>query len=361
MPLCFLNSSYLFYTKADFSWNSAYLNLQFILMANTIPSTPSLLKENIFFVTTGTFISTICILLFDGRLYALENVFLLFIVVFLSFIVQAFVGSMKTFTSKYEASLLYIRSLALSFLIIGLLYYFLLPFPFDLLLTFKLCLLITFIETSIHFYMRYRKQFDLNQEKEKLISQTIRQQQVKELEVLKQQIDPHFIFNSFNTLAFLIDENSEKAKQFTNKLANVHRYIIFNSNKNLVSLADETGFAKDYAYLQEIRHSNEIQIGFSGFTDVDNVFILPVSIQILIENAIKHNEFNENEPLLISVLYRNNMLSVENNRNPKSHTMISSKIGLSNLRDRCRLILGKDMQIEKNAAQFKVILPLLHR
>jgi LytS/YehU family sensor histidine kinase len=238
---------------------------------------------------------------------------------------------------------------------------FLLPFTFDLLLTFKFCLLVTFIETSLYFFIRYKKQFQLNLEKEELIGQAIKQQQVKELEVLKQQIDPHFIFNSFNTLAFLIDENSEKAKRFSNKLANVHRYIIFNSNKNFVSVADEVEFAKDYAYLQEIRHSNEVQIDFCGFNDVDNVFILPVSIQILIENAIKHNEFGENDPLIIHVRYENNSVSVENKLTAKSYDIPSSKIGLSNLRDRCRLILGKDLQIVKEAACFKVILPLLNK
>jgi two-component system, LytTR family, sensor kinase len=196
-------------------------------------------------------------------------------------------------------------------------------------------------------------------DKEKLISQTINQQKVKELEVLKQQIDPHFIFNSFNTLTFLIDENSEKAKQFSNKLANVYRYIIFNSNKNLVSVADEVGFAKDYAYLQEIRHSNEVQINFNVPEDVDNVFILPVSLQVLIENAIKHNEFTEEAPLLISVAFQSNCFVVENNINAKNYSIPSSKIGLSNLRDRCRLILGKDLEITKLGNTFRVTLPLL--
>lgn len=330
-------------------------------MANPFPFTQTLLKENIFFLTIGTFISSICVLLFDNRLYTSGDVFLLFIIVFLSFIVQAFAGSMKSFITKNGALLFYLQSLVINFFFLSVLYAFLLPLVFDFLLTFKFCVLLTFIETSLFFFIRYRKQYHLNLEKERLISQTVKQQQVKELEVLKQQIDPHFIFNSFNTLAFLIDENSEKAKQFSNKLANVHRYIIFNGNKNLVSIADEVGFAKDYAYLQEIRHSNEVQIHFSGLTDVDNVFVLPVSIQILIENAIKHNEFNEKEPLVIYVSYKDNSVSVENNLNIKSYAIPSSKIGLSNLRDRCRLILGKDLVIYKEEASFKVILPLLSK
>jgi two-component system, LytTR family, sensor kinase len=328
-------------------------------MTTSLLSTPSLLKENIFFLTAGTFASSICILFFDDRLYTAGEVFLLFIGIFILFLIQAFAGSMQQLVTAGKAVLLYFRSLFVSFIILGLLYAFLLPYPFNWLLTFKLSLLTTFIETSLHFFIRYKKQFNLNQEKQKLINQTIRQQQVKELEVLKQQIDPHFIFNSFNTLTFLIDENSEKAKQFSNKLANVYRYIIFNSNKNLVSVADEINFARDYAYLQEIRHSNEVQIRFSVPAETDNIFVLPVSLQTLIENAIKHNEFTEEDPLLISISLENNGFCVENNISKKNYNTPSTKIGLSNLRDRCRLILGKDLEIEKRDNIFRVVLPLL--
>jgi two-component system, LytTR family, sensor kinase len=330
-------------------------------MANPFLSAPSLLKENIFFLTVGTFISSICILLFDNRLYTGGEVFLLFLALFLLFLLQAFFESTNYLTPANRVLLLYIRSLLISATFLTVLFAFLLPFDFDIFLTFKFSLLVTFIETSLHFFIRFKKQFLLNQEKEKMISQTIKQQQVKELEVLKQQIDPHFIFNSFNTLAFLIDENSEKAKLFSNKLANVHRYIIFNSNKNLVSIADEVGFAKDYAYLQEIRHSNEVQIHFYNDHDIDNMFILPVSIQILIENAIKHNEFSDSQPLIISITYENNMIVVENNIRAKNYNIPSSKIGLTNLRDRCRLILGKDLEIIKEGNHFKVNLPILNK
>jgi len=330
-------------------------------MASSAPSTPSPLKENIFFLTIGSFTSSICILLFDNRLYTAGDIFLLFIAILLSFIVQAFAGSMKNFITTTAALILYARSLAINFIILSLFYFFLMSFPNDLLLTLKFCLLVTFIQTSLYFFIRYKKQYGLNQEAEKLIGNAIKQQQVKELEVLKQQIDPHFIFNSFNTLAFLIDENSAKARQFSNKLANVYRYIIFNGNKNLVSLTDEVGFSKDYAYLQEIRHSNEIEIKFSGFTDADNIFIVPVSIQILMENAIKHNEFNEHNPLKIQVGFEKGSICVENNLNPKNYITPSSKIGLSNLRDRYALILGKELQVVKGDSTFKVILPLLYK
>lgn len=321
----------------------------------------SLLKENIFFLVTGTFASTLCVLFFDNRLYTTKDIFMLFVIIFLSFIIQSFLGSFQLFIKQSQALFLYLKSLAVNLALLALFYGFFFASPFDAIATLKFGLLVTFVETSIYFFTRYKKQFEVNQEKEKQIGQSLKQQQVKELEVLKQQIDPHFIFNSFNTLAFLIDQDNDKAKQFSGKLANVHRYILFNSNKNLVSLADELGFSKDYAYLQEIRHSNEVQITFTPIGDGDNVFILPVSIQVLIENAIKHNTFSETQPLQINVSCENNHIIVENNLYAKSYDTPSSKIGLNNLRDRCRLILGKDLQIVKSDTLFRVSIPLLTR
>jgi len=222
-------------------------------------------------------------------------------------------------------------------------------------------MLVTFIETSFSFLSRYKKQFARSQEKEALIGQTVQQQKQKELEVLKQQIDPHFIFNSFNTLAYLIDEDSGKAREFSNRLAKVYRYLIFNSSKNLVSLSDELGFAKDYAYLQQIRHSDEVQFSFTGFANTDRAFTVPVSIQLLLENAIKHNSFSETSPLIVTVSYGQNFVSVENPITPDVKKSPSSKIGLSNLRDRCSLIIGKEPVVEKTNEYFRVLIPVLQQ
>jgi len=320
---------------------------------------PSLLKENIFFVVTGTFASTLCVLFFDTRFYSMVEILLLFFIIFLSFIVQSFLGSLQPFLQRSHGLLLYLKSLAVNLALLSFFYAFLYASPIDILLTLKFCLLVTFLGTSIYFFTLYQKQFERLREKGTPIGPPQKLQQVKELEVLKQQIDPHFIFNSFNTLAFLIDQDKDKAKQFSGKLANVHRYILFNSNVNLVSLADEIGFSKDYAYLQEVRHSQEVQIQFDPIDDADNIFILPVSIQVLIENAIKHNTFSETQPLKILIRCENHHIVVENNRYAKNYDIPSSKIGLNNLRDRCRLILGKDLQVEKSEALFRVAVPLL--
>lgn len=323
------------------------------------PAAP--LKENIFFLTAGSFVGSLCILIFDSRLYTTGDVLLLFSGVLLLFMVQAFAGSMKEFVTREQILWFYARGLAVSFTVLGVWYGVLLPFAFDPVATFRFGLLMTLVETSFAFLARYKKQYQRSQEKEVLIRQTAQQQKIKELEVLKQQIDPHFIFNSFNTLSYLIEEDSTKAREFSNKLANVYRYLIFNSGKNLVSLGDELGFARDYAYLQEIRHSNEVQISFTGFAQTEQAFLVPVSIQLLLENAIKHNAFSERAPLHIQVHYNGQSVVVENKIAPAPRRTASSKIGLPNLRDRCNLILGKELLVEKEGDRFRVTLPALHQ
>jgi sensor histidine kinase YesM len=222
------------------------------------------------------------------------------------------------------------------------------------------CVSIPF-QLSIIFFNKYYLQSALVQQKEKQIANFTNRQKAKEIEILKQQIDPHFIFNSFNTLSFLIGEDSSRAKAFSDKLANVYRYIIFNSNKNLIGLTEELEFSKNYSYLQEIRHSNEVEVKFDGFSKIENILIIPVSIQLLIENAIKHNEFSEESPLTINVKLEDHFISVENKKKLKiTNTPVSSKIGLINLKERCELIMRNELLVMDTSDEFVVKVPI-HR
>lgn len=329
-------------------------------MPRPVQFTSSLLSGNILFLTVGSFAGTLSILLFENRLYTATGVLVLFFSLFVLFIIHAFAGSMKQSITWLHAVFYYTRSFAITFFMLCIVF-FLEPLPFDLPKAIRLCFLVTLIETSLQFFRWYKKQAEANAEKEKRISQTIKEQRVRELEVLKQQIDPHFIFNSFNTLSFLIEEDSRKARDFSNKLASVYRYLIFNSSKNLVSLADEAGFAKDYAYLQEIRYSNEVQISFTGFERAEPVFVVPVSLQILLENAIKHNAFSETAPLHIRVWFYGGEVWVQNKISSSPGQTSGSKIGLSNLRDRCHLIMGKELAVEQQDGLFTVRLPVLQQ
>lgn len=216
-----------------------------------------------------------------------------------------------------------------------------------------------FISLSILFSLINRKTVLIRQ-KNSSLDYILRSQKIMEVEILKYQIDPHFIFNAFNTLLFLINDEPRKAYAFCEKLAKVYRYVIFSQNKNLVFLSEELDFSKDYSFLQEIRHSGELSITFENFDEVQNMLILPVSIQILVENAIKHNQFSETEPLQIIVKLQDKYVMVENRIRAKEYSTVeSSKIGLRNLFERSKLILGGECMVVQEDGSFKVFLPVL--
>lgn len=181
-----------------------------------------------------------------------------------------------------------------------------------------------------------------------------------ELEALKNQIDPHFIFNSLNTLSHLIEEKPEKARQFNDTLADVYRYILQNKARELVLLREELNFLENYYALLKIRFEKAVQlrIGFEKPAG-DQFLILPISLQLLLENAIKHNEFSEENPLIIQVTMENASLKVQNKIKRKLLRKPSSRIGLQNLKERYKLTTGKEVLIEENENEFTVLLPLL--
>lgn len=181
-----------------------------------------------------------------------------------------------------------------------------------------------------------------------------------ELEALKNQIDPHFIFNSLNTLSHLIEEKPLKAKQFNDNLADVYRYILHNKGRELVLLREEIDFLNDYFSLLKIRFENAVQLKL----DIDAILfeqflIPPISLQLLAENAIKHNEFSDEIPLILTTQFSNNTLIVQNSVRKKTLRKESSKIGLSNLKERYRLTTNKEIEIRETDNDFIVTLPLL--
>ena len=181
-----------------------------------------------------------------------------------------------------------------------------------------------------------------------------------ELEALKNQIDPHFIFNSLNTLSHLIEEKPLKAKQFNDNLADVYRYILQNKARDLVLLKEEMGFLQNYFALLKIRFENAVQMHLLVTGDnADQYLIPPISLQILVENAIKHNEFSEKLPLAIEIKLANDQLVISNPIRKKMLRKPSSKIGLQNLRERYRLITNKEIVIDEGENDFKVTLPVL--
>ncbi len=180
-----------------------------------------------------------------------------------------------------------------------------------------------------------------------------------ELEALKNQIDPHFMFNSLNTLSYLIEKDSAKAKLFNDNLAEVYRYILFYKDRNLVLLSEELRFAEKYFSLINIRFGNAVFLTVRCTDNPERLLIPPISLQLLIENAIKHNEFSERKPMTIAVEIVEGKAVITNGLRKKKGSPSSSHIGLQNLHDRYRLITEHSITVRNDGATFTVELPLL--
>ncbi len=181
-----------------------------------------------------------------------------------------------------------------------------------------------------------------------------------ELEALKNQIDPHFIFNSLNTLSHLIEEKPQRAKLFNDNLADVYRYILQNKARSLVLLREEMEFLQSYFLLLQIRFEKAVELNILiKDAALDQYLIPPISLQILVENAIKHNEFSEASPLLITIEMKDEELIIHNAIKKKILRKESSKIGLQNLRERYKLTTSRQIVIEEETKYFTVHLPVL--
>lgn len=203
----------------------------------------------------------------------------------------------------------------------------------------------------------------LNKERESDIIKIERTEKSKlqaQLDGLKNQVDPHFIFNSLNTLSYLISQNPGTAKLFNDTLAKVYRYILVKKEKDLVMLKEEIEFASNYFYLLKLRYQTGLKMTIE-LDDIvaENYMLPPLSVQILIENAIKHNHFTEKTPLEIKVSVIPDKVTVANNRNLKQFEIQSPQIGLKNLAERYMLITGKNISIDDDKNNFIVVLPLL--
>lgn len=178
-----------------------------------------------------------------------------------------------------------------------------------------------------------------------------------ELEMLKNQLDPHFMFNSLNTLSYLIENDQKRALKFNESLSDVYRYILMNKQKELVTLQEELAFANSYFTLVRIRFGMGVKFT-ADTSDEENKLLAPISLQLLLENAVKHNEFTESDPLLISLRINNGWVEVANNLKFKN-VRNTSQIGLRNLNERYRLLTGKEVVVEKTDREFRVKLPYL--
>jgi hypothetical protein len=180
-----------------------------------------------------------------------------------------------------------------------------------------------------------------------------------ELEALKNQLDPHFLFNSLNALSWLIENDSPRALAFNDNLADVYRYILSNRHRTLVSLAEELDFLRRYFALLKLRFDDAVHLDIPAETPaMENLYLPPIALQILLENAVKHNEFSREQPLTTTLKLEANSITLTNELRPRRHPSPASGVGLANLAERCRLILHRDLEIQQTPTHFSVRLPL---
>jgi len=209
------------------------------------------------------------------------------------------------------------------------------------------------IYEAIYYNIRLKKSIREEEQSKQALIQV-------ELDGLRNQAQPHFFFNTLNTLRDIIDQNSkEDAKVFVDKLSDVFRFLLESGNANLISLRDELKFAKAYIYIQSERFGDNLKLNWNIPEAYLNDMIAPMSLQLLLENAIKHNVISKAKPLVVNVDVKDDYLVVDNIIQSKSTQLPSTKVGLKNIEKRYKLISSKSVEVINEGNRFTVFLPLL--
>lgn len=227
------------------------------------------------------------------------------------------------------------------------------------LLCIVLCILAAIVFTLIYeiLYLGKERQMDT-----KIVHQLGWERNVAEMSNLKNELEPHFIFNSLNALSYLILNDHKTAHIFNSKLATIYKYFLINKEKRLISLKEEIEFLEDYFYLLKLRHENKIELFVNlNVVPESSFMIVPFALQITLENAIKHNEFSEEYPLHIYMDLKGNYMMVKNKIKPTRNEIQSTGIGLKNLKMRYQLYCGKQIAVKKSTQEFTVQLPLIQK
>lgn len=176
---------------------------------------------------------------------------------------------------------------------------------------------------------------------------------------LQNQLNPHFLFNSLNTLIAEIEYNPANAVSFTKSLSNVYRYVLQCQDKALVTLSEELEFMDSYLFLHKVRMGDCITCNLDIPSDYRESLLPPLTLQLLVENVIKHNSIAMNRPMEINISVRDGHLVVSNQIRPKKSESTSG-VGLQNLSKRCKLMLGEEITVAEKEETFSVKVPLLY-
>jgi two-component system LytT family sensor kinase len=214
-------------------------------------------------------------------------------------------------------------------------------------------LLYHLINTVIYYYKSFRIKQQQAETLKKLNSQA-------ELQLIKSQINPHFLFNNLNVLSALVMKNTEDANKFIEVFSNVYRYVLTAKEAELVDLSTELEHINEYVFLLEKRFGTGLKVNINANAASENYYLIPAALQLLVENAIKHNIISKVKPLTIDIATNtSNQIVVTNNLQRKAHQEPSSQIGLNSIIKRYRLLAKDEVLINNDGIIFSVALPLL--
>ncbi|CAN5839719.1 hypothetical protein BH11BAC4_BH11BAC4_02350 [soil metagenome] len=228
------------------------------------------------------------------------------------------------------------------------------PLKLNLIYAWLVNLLFHLLNAIFFYFKEYKTKWMEAEELKRMSAQ-------EELQLVKNQVNPHFLFNNLNVLSTLIMQNNAEANRFIEEFSKVYRYILHNHEKELVELKTELHFIHPYIFLLETRFAGGLKISLDIPADYDHYHIIPAALQMLIENAIKHNIVSRSKPLHIDVhVNGNNTIVVSNNLQVKQSAELSTGIGLQNIIKRYRIVSSRDVLIEHDENNFKVALPLIN-
>lgn len=216
-------------------------------------------------------------------------------------------------------------------------------------------LITAIISLLFHLFYYYRAFQEQQVKQQKIIAGTAS----AKFESLKNQLDPHFLFNSLNVLTSLIEENPEHAQKFTTSLSKIYRYVLEQKDKELVDLEEELNFAKTYMRLLEMRFEDSIYFQVPENLSSPEAKVVPLAMQLLLENTIKHNVVSDTRPLHIRIYEEDGYLCVENNFQKKEVLQKRKGVGLQNIADRYALVTQREVIVIEEPQRFVVKIPIL--
>ncbi|WP_299114706.1 histidine kinase [uncultured Winogradskyella sp.] len=217
----------------------------------------------------------------------------------------------------------------------------------------------TLLGASLSIFNQFYRIIEEKKEVEAKVHELKKEMMTSKYNSLKSQISPHFLFNSLNTLTSLMYEDRDLASDFVTRLASCYRYILDNREEDLVSLDKELQFLDSFIFMMKVRHDGSISIS----TDIDaqhKMLLIPtLSIQMLVENALKHNYYSKEQPIRIEIFTKNDVLVIKNNIRKRNDSNSSLQLGLANIKKRYAFYTNEGVTVKDDSKNFVVVMPLL--